>query len=317
MRYGKLCFLLLFCGTATAQTMLLGFADAAPQLALEADFRAHLDAEDQYAWAKALSARPHHAGSEHGEANARYIAERFTQWGYEVTVEEFDILLPVPVERRLEMIAPSRFEASLTEDIVQGDESTAQRDEVLPPYNAFSVDGDVTGDLVFVNYGIPEDYDLLERYGIDVTGKIVIAKYGKSWRGIKPKLAAEKGAIGTIIYSDPADDGYAQGDVYPEGPFKNASGVQRGSVMDMPLYPGDVLTPGKPAVRGTRRLRVADAPTLTKIPVLPISYRDAQPLLAALGGEVVPPEWRGGLPITYHIGPGPARLHLPVDHRQS
>jgi N-acetylated-alpha-linked acidic dipeptidase len=171
----------------------------------------------------------------------------------------------------------------------------------------------VTAELVFVNYGIPEDYELLERYGIDVTGKIVIAKYGRSWRGIKPKLAAEKGAIGTLIYSDPGDDGYAAGDVYPDGPWKNASGVQRGSVMDMPLYPGDVLTPGKPAIKGTRRLKQDQAPTITKIPVLPISYRDAQPLLAALGGEVVPPEWRGGLPITYHLGPGPARVRLKLE----
>ena len=175
-----------------------------------------------------------------------------------------------------------------------GDTSSSERDDVLPPYNAFSKDGDVHGELVFVNYGIPEDYEMLDRYGIDVTGKIVIAKYGKSWRGIKPKLAAEHGAIGAIIYSDPADDGYARGDVYPTGPFKNDSGVQRGSVMDMPLYPGDVLTPGKPAIRGTRRLKVSEAPTITHIPVLPISYRDAEPLLRALGGEVVPSDWVGG-----------------------
>ena len=289
---------------------LIGFADAQDQRALEAAFRAGLSAEDQSGWARELSARPHHPGSEQGRINIDTMAELFEQWGYEVAVEWFDILLPVPVRRELELIAPEAFTAGLLEDVVAGDASTAQRDEVLPPYNAFSVDGEVAGELVFVNYGIPEDYELLERYGVDVAGKIVIAKYGRSWRGIKPKLAAEKGAIGALIYSDPADDGYAAGDVYPAGPFKNESGVQRGSVMDMPLYPGDVLTPGRPAVKGTRRLKRENAPTLTKIPVLPISYRDAEPLLAALGGEVVPREWQGGLPITYHLGPGPAEVRL-------
>ncbi|MGD8418434.1 MAG: hypothetical protein PVH91_15340, partial [Pseudomonadales bacterium] len=278
---------------------ILGFADATAQTAREAEYRSGLSATDQAAWARALTARPHHAGSEHGRANIDYLADEFAAWGFEVEVSHYDVLLPVPVTRELELLAPEPYSASLTEDIVEGDASSAERAEVLPPYNAFSADGDVTGELVFVNYGIPEDYELLERYGIDVTGKIVIAKYGKSWRGIKPKLAAEKGAIGAIIYSDPAEDGYAKGDVYPDGPFKNESGVQRGSVMDMPLYPGDALTPGKPATSGTRRLDRKKAPTITKIPVLPISYRDAEPLLANLAGEVVPEEWRGALPLTY------------------
>lgn len=305
--------LALLISSAAASAAILGFRDTDAQIALEASFRDQLSAAEQAEWARALSARPHHPGSEHGAANVAYMAERFESWGYQVEVEEFDILLPVPLKRHLELLAPTTFTAALEEDIISGDASTAQRDEVLPSYNAFSVDGDVTGELVFVNYGIPEDYEMLERYGIDVAGKIVIAKYGRSWRGIKPKLAAEKGAIGTLIYSDPADDGYGAGDVYPDGPWKNASGVQRGSVMDMPLYPGDVLTPGKPAIKGVRRLKREKAPTLTKIPVLPISYRDAEPLLAALGGEVVPAEWRGGLPITYHLGPGPAKVHLQLE----
>ncbi len=300
---------LLFAQSVLA-TGLIGFGDDRDQRALEADFRSGLSAEDQSEWARALSAKPHHPGSEHGRVNIDYMAERFASWGFEVEVEWFDILLPVPVKRELELLEPDAYTAGLLEDVVEGDASSAERDEVLPPYNAFSVDGDVTAELVFVNYGIPEDYELLERYGVDVSGKIVIAKYGRSWRGIKPKLAAEKGAIGALIYSDPADDGYAAGDVYPVGPFKNESGVQRGSVMDMPLYPGDVLTPGKPAIKGTRRLNREDAPTLTRIPVLPISYRDAEPLLAALGGETVPREWQGGLPITYHIGPGPGKVRL-------
>lgn len=298
--------------SAAASAAILGFADPDSELALEARYRAGLAAGDQEVWARTLAGRPHHPGSEQGQANAAWLAEQFESWGYDVDVEEFDILLPVPTARNLELVAPVTYRAGLTEDILDEDASSADRAEVLPPYNAFSADGDVTGELVFVNYGIPEDYDLLERYGIDVTGKIVIAKYGRSWRGIKPKLAAEKGAIGTIIYSDPADDGYAAGDVYPVGPWKNESGVQRGSVMDMPLYPGDVLTPGRPAIKGVLRLKRQDAPTIARIPVLPISYRDAKPLLAALGGEVVPPEWRGALPITYHLGPGPAKVHLKV-----
>ncbi|RLA27896.1 MAG: folate hydrolase, partial [Gammaproteobacteria bacterium] len=190
---------------------------------------------------------------------------------------------------------------------------TSVRENLLPPYNAFSVDGEVEGELVFVNYGMPADYEILERYGIDVTGKIAIAKYGRSWRGIKPKLAGERGAIGTIIYSDPGDDGYGAGDVYPKGPFKHESAVQRGSVMDMPTYPGDVLTPGRGATRNAKRLKREDAPTITRIPVLPMSYRDALPLLTAMDGEVVPDDWRGGLPITYHLGPGPARVRLKAE----
>ncbi|MEE8077712.1 MAG: PA domain-containing protein, partial [Pseudomonadales bacterium] len=291
---------------------LLGFtAEAASQQRrLEADYRAKLSAEDQSQWSEQLTASAHHAGSAQTRRNVELIAAAFREWGFDVAIEEFDILLPVPLERSLELLAPTTYKALLEEDIVDGDASSAERDAVLPPYNAFSPDGDVTAELVFVNYGIPEDYEVLERYGIDVTGKIVIAKYGKSWRGIKPKLAGEHGAIGALLYSDPADDGYAKGDVYPVGAFKNASGVQRGSVMDMPLYPGDVLTPGKPAIKGTRRLSLDKAPTIANVPVLPISYRDAEPLLAALGGEVVPTQWHGALPITYHIGPGPAKVLL-------
>jgi len=212
--------------------------------------------------------------------------------------------------RELSLISPTTYKATLTEDSLVEDPSTFVRENLLPPYNAFSIDGKVEGELVFVNYGMPQDYEILDRYGIDVKGKIAIAKYGKSWRGIKPKLAGEKGAIATIIYSDPADDGYGMGDVYPKGPFKNDSAVQRGSVMDMPTYPGDVLTPGIGATKTAERLSFEEATTITKIPVLPISYRDALPLLSAMGGPAVPKEWRGGLPITYHLGPGPAKVKL-------
>lgn len=296
----------------TPDERLLGFNEAASdtQRALEARFDELLSAAEQDEWLRCLSAKPHHVGSAAGREYARFIAEQFELWGFEVEIEEYEILLPTPAIRELELMAPHSFTASLEEDSLPEDPSTSVRDELLPPYNAFSTDGEVEGELVFVNYGIPEDYELLERYRIDVRGKIAIAKYGKSWRGIKPKLAGEKGAIGTIIYSDPADDGYALGDAYPKGPFKHESAVQRGSVMDMPTYPGDVLTPGVGATRNAKRLAIEDAPTITRIPVLPISERDALPLLSALDGEVAPPEWRGALPITYHLGPGPARVRL-------
>jgi len=310
-----LCAALLIAGAGEGDAKdLLGFDAVASkaQRDLETKFDTGLKAEDMDGWLKHMSAKPHHAGSAESKQVAEFIAAKFKSWGYEVEIAEYQILLPTPLERELELLAPTKFKASLLEDSLAEDPSTAVRKNLLPPYNAFSIDGEVEGELVFVNYGMPEDYEVLERNGISVKGKIAIAKYGKSWRGIKPKLAGEKGAIGTIIYSDPADDGFAMGDAYPKGPFKHESAVQRGSVMDMPTYPGDVLTPGVGATKDAKRLAIEQAPTITKIPVLPISHRDALPLLAAMGGAVVPPEWRGALPITYHLGPGPARVRLKV-----
>lgn len=294
---------------------ILGFdaEGSRAQRDLESRLDARIDAEDMDDWLRRMSAEPHHVGSAAGKANAEFMAELFESWGYDTEIAEYEILLPTPRERSIELVGPTSYTAGLREDTLPEDPSTAVRETLLAPYNAFSRDGDVEAELVFVNYGIPEDYEILERYGIDVEGKIVIAKYGRSWRGIKPKLAGEKGAIGAIIYSDPADDGYGAGDVYPDGPYKNESGVQRGSVMDMPTYPGDVLTPGRGATRNAERLDPNEAPTITEIPVLPISYRDALPLLSAMGGEVVPKEWRGDLPITYHLGPGPAKVRLTAE----
>jgi len=257
-----------------------------------------------------LAARPHHVGSPYGKQNAEWIRDQYASYGWDAKIETFDVLFPTPTERVLEMVAPTTYKAALQEPTVAGDPTTSQRAEQLPTYNAYSIDGDVTGPLVFVNYGVPADYEELERRGISVKGAIVIAKYGGSWRGIKPKVAAEHGAIGCLIYSDPADDGYGGGAVFPKGPMRPPQGAQRGSVADMPTYPGDPLTPGVGATKDAKRLDVRQAPTLTKIPVLPISYGDAQPLLAALTGPVVPERWRGGLPITYRFGPGASRVHL-------
>ena len=294
---------------------ITGFGPAAAekQIALEKQFDALLDAENLDAWMKKMTEKPHWVGTPFGEENAKWMKEQFESWGYDARIETYQVLFPYPKVRLLELTEPEPFTASLTAVPVDGDPYTAQGDALLPSYNAFSTDGDVEAELVFVNYGIPSDYEELEKLGIDVKGKIVIAKYYGSWRGIKPKLAAEKGAIGCLIYSDPKDDGYYQGAVYPEGAFKNATGVQRGSVMDMPLYPGDVLTPGYAATKDAKRLERENAPTITKIPVLPISYADAEPLLKALKGPVAPADWRGALPITYRIGPGPAKVHLKLE----
>ncbi|HEY7289548.1 MAG TPA: transferrin receptor-like dimerization domain-containing protein [Vicinamibacterales bacterium] len=257
-----------------------------------------------------MSARPHHVGSPYDKDNAEWLLARFKEYGWDAQIEEFSVLFPTPKERLLELVEPTHFTAKLEESAVSVDPTTDQKNEQLPNYNAYSIDGDVTGPLVYVNYGRPEDYDVLERYGVSVKGAIVLARYGESWRGIKPKVAAEHGAAGCLIYSDPKDDGYAAGEVFPKGPMRPADGAQRGSVMDMPLYPGDPLTPGVGATPDAKRLAVKDAPTLTKIPVMPISYGDAQPLLASLTGPTVPAEWRGGLPITYRFGPGAGRAHL-------
>lgn len=311
-----LLYLFLLIGTAAlAEDAILGFDPdgSQAQQALEAEFDSHLNADDMDAWLRELSSAPHHVGSPRGREVVEFVATRFRSWGYDTEIAEYEVLFPSPRIRELELVYPSRFSASLTEDSLAEDPSTSNIDDLLPPYNAFSSDGDVEGELVFVNYGTPDDYEILDRYGISVEGKIVIARYGGSWRGIKPKLAGEKGAIGTIIYSDPEDDGYGAGDTYPQGPFKHESAVQRGSVMDMPSYPGDVLTPFVGATADAERLAIADATTITRIPVLPISYRDALPLLEAMGGEVVPAQWRGGLPITYHLGPGPARVRMKLE----
>lgn len=257
-----------------------------------------------------LSARPHHVGSPYDKDNAEWLRDQFKSYGWDANIEEFQVLFPTPKERLLEMVAPTKFVAKLEEPSIPQDPTSGQKSEQLPTYNAYSADGDVTAPLVYVNYGVPADYDELDRRGISVKGAIVIARYGGSWRGIKPKVAYEHGAVGCLIYSDPMDDGYAQGEVYPNGPWRPKDGVQRGSVMDMPVYPGDPLTPGVGATKDAVRLDRKDATTIMKIPVLPISYGDAQPLLAAMSGPVAPESWRGALPITYRMGPGPARVHL-------
>lgn len=293
---------------------LLGFTpeSAAQQRAAEARFDAQLSAADQRAWLKLMAAKPNQVGSPHDKANADWMLARFKEWGWDAHLETFMVLYPTPKTVSLELLGPHPYKAALREPPVAGDASSQQTQDVLPPYVAYQGDGDVTAEVVYVNYGMPEDYKALARQGVDVRGKIVIARYGQGWRGLKPKLAYEHGAIGCLIYSDPADDGYGVDDTYPKGGTRPPAGVQRGSVQDMTHYPGDPLTPGVGATKDAKRLTRETAETILKIPALPISYGDAQPILAALGGPVAPRNFRGALPITYHSGPSTAKVHLVV-----
>ena len=312
MRRFQFLFVLVLSASIINAQKIMGFseANAKSQLDWEEQYDAQLNAKNLDTWMQFLTSRPHHIGSPQGKANAEYMATLFRSWGYQTELAEYHVLFPTPKTRLLELLGSKPYKAKLEEPALKEDKTSGQKSEQLASYNAYSADGDVTAELVYVNRGIPADYDELERMGISVKGKIVIAKYGGSWRGIKPKVAYEHGAIGCIIYSDPEDDGYMVGDVYPEGPYRPKDGVQRGSVMDMPVYPGDPLTPGIGATKDAKRLNREAVVTIMKIPVIPISYEDALPLLQSLAGPVVPATWRGGLPLTYHVGPSKEKVHL-------
>ena len=281
------------------------------QLALEDRFAASLDAANLRAWLKELSAAPHHTGSPGGRRVAESLAAKFESWGFATRIETFYALMSLPRERRVEMLAPSAYRASLEEPTIPG-HTPADSAGSLPPYNVYSRDGDVTAEAVYVNYGLREDYERLAALGVSVKGRIVVARYGKAFRGIKPRLAGENGAIGALLYSDPADAGYAQGVVYPEGPFMPLEGYQRGSVLDITRFTGDPLSPGRGVTREHRAPSPKQIAALaSRVPVLPLSARDVQPILAAMAGPVAPPGWRGALPITYRLG-GNVKLRLRV-----
>ena len=299
------------------ETPLAGYSSEASrsERQWEDKFRATPSPANLRAYMQRLSAKPHHVGSPYDKDNAEWILAKYKEFGFDAHIESFNVLFPTPKERLVELVAGGpHFVAKLQEPALAQDSTSDQQAQQLPTYNAYSADGDVTGPLVYVNYGIPEDYETLERHGISVKGAIVIARYGHAWRGIKPKVAAEHGAVGCIIYSDPRDDGYSAGETFPAGGLRPKGGVQRGSVQDSTEFMGDPLTPNIGATADAKRLNVEykNAPTLTKIPVLPISYADATPLMSAITGPIVPEAWRGGLPITYRIGPGPAKVHLKV-----
>ena len=287
---------------------------AAPQdqAALERGLDADISSREMRNWLKALASEPNHVGSPHDKANADFILSLFKKFGWDAHIETFNVLYPTPVSEAVELLGAKPFKATLQEKPIPGDTSATARQPPLPSYFAYQGDGDVTAPLVYVNYGMKDDYKALERLGIDVKGKIVIVRYGGGWRGLKPLLAQQHGAIGCIVYSDPSDDGYSVDSPYPAGPARPPQGFQRGSVADMPIYPGDPLTPGVGATQNAKRLDRAQAQTILKIPALPISYADAQVLLASMDGRVVPDSWRGRLPITYRVGPSRAQVHLVV-----
>jgi len=282
------------------------------ETALEQSFDANIHPDDLRDWLKILASQPNNVGSPHDKANAEWILAHFKEAGWDAHIETFDVLYATPIRETLELVAPEPFQATLQEPPIPGDTSATATEPALPAYTVFQGDGDVTAGLVYVNYGMPDDYKTLERLGVGVKGKIIIARYGAGYRGLKVRLAEDHGAIGCILYSDPADDGYSIDKTYPAGPARPPRGIQRGSVADTPLYPGDPLTPGVGATKDAKRLKISEAQTLMRIPVLPISYADARVFLAALDGPVAPKAWRGALPITYHIGPGPTVVHLAV-----
>jgi N-acetylated-alpha-linked acidic dipeptidase len=312
---GRVVLVVLFCNVAYAQRAAaprgFPFSQAADEFRLEQQAQAVPDSAHMRRYMDFLAAEPHNAGSARTKAVADYLLGSLKEWGLNASIEQFEALMPYPTVRQLEVLSPRRYTASLKEPVVPQDPASGSAHQ-LPTYNAYSASGDVTAEVIYANYGLPEDYEWLMRQGIDVRGKIVITRYGKSWRGVKPKVAAEHGAVACIIYSDPQQDGYFEGDVFPAGPMRPPGGVQRGSVLDMPLYPGDPLSPGFASEKGVHRLSMAEARTIMKIPVLPISYADAQPILEPLKGPLVPRDWRGSLPFTYHAGPG-TRVHLKLE----
>ncbi len=264
-----------------------------------------------------LTAEPHVAGSMEDYKTAIYVRDQWRSYGIAADIEEYQVLLPLPkTPSVVEMIAPRRERLKVQEEIIAEDSSSSSR-KIVPLFNGYSASGDVTAPLVYVNYGLPEDYAALKKLGVDARGKIVIARYGNSFRGVKAKVAEENGAVGILIYSDPADDGYVQGDVYPKGPWRPSSSAQRGSVQYLFQYPGDPLTPGTPSIKGTPRLKMQEVTDIPRIPVQPISYGDAQVLLRQLGGAVRPKGFQGGLPFAYHTGGGSGandvRVHLRTD----
>src|SRR6185437_685044 len=307
------------CAGATLCAFAAFHAFAAPtasptsiQASLESSFDAGIDPDEMRHWLRQMSSEPNHVGSPHDKANAEWELAQFKKFGWQAHIETFEVLYPTPISESVELLGAPPYQATLQERPIEGDSSAAAQDPALPAYLAFQGDGDVTAPLVYVNYGMQDDYTALERMGVSVRGKIVIARYGGGFRGLKPRLAQDHGALGCLIYSDPTDDGYAVDTAYPDGPARPSQGIQRGSVIDITLFGGDALTPGVGATRDAGRLTVAASPVIMKIPALPISYADAQVLLRSMGGQVVPKAWRGALPITYRVGPGTAPVHLAV-----
>jgi N-acetylated-alpha-linked acidic dipeptidase len=295
---------------------LLGFTSQSAQLQRrrEQQFRSVPTPQSAREHLRRLTSAPHVAGTKEDYETAIYVRDQMRSFGLKAELDEYDVLLPYPRRPAIvEMVSPRRQRLLVTEAIVPED-SSSRHPRIIPLFNGYSASGDVTAPLVYVNYGLPSDYEALKKLGVSVSGKIALARYGNSFRGVKAKVAEEQGAVGLIIYSDPADDGYAQGDVYPKGPWRPESSAQRGSVQYLFQYPGDPLTPGQPSVPGTVRLKIEEASDLTRLPVQPISYGEARKLLVVLRGPLRPKGFQGGLPFAYHVGgTRDVRVHLKTE----
>jgi len=305
-----------FAQTSGRSAALDGFTSegAAAQRRREEQFRAVPQPDLAREHLRKLTAEPHVAGTKEDYATAIYVRDQMRSYGLAAELKEYEVLLPYPKRPSvIELIASRREKLNLTEAVIPEDPSSSHA-KIIPLFNGYSPSGDVTAPLVYVNYGLPPDYEALKKLGVTVKGKIVLARYGNSFRGVKAKVAEENGAAGLIIYSDPADDGYMKGDVYPNGPWRPASSAQRGSVQYLFLYPGDPLTPGRPSIPGVPRLKIEEATDLTRIPVQPISYGDARRLLERLRGPLRPDGFQGGLPFAYHVGGNEdVRVHLKTE----
>jgi len=313
-------FRLVFPQGQTAMLLDGFFADSsATQRRWEEQFRAVPAPKSAREHLRRLTLEPHIAGTKEDYATAIYVRDQLKSYGLNAELKEYDVWLPYPnTPSIVELITNRTQRLSVTEAVVPGD-PTSSNPKITPLFNGYSASGDVTGPLVYANYGLPGDYEDLKKMGVDVTGKIVIVRYGNSFRGVKAKVAQDHGAIGCIIYSDPADDGYMQGDVYPKGPWRPVASGQRGSVQYLFDYPGDPLTPGKPSIAGVPRLKPEEATDLTKIPVQPIAYDVARTLISPLRGPVRPKGFQGGLPLAYHVGGTPdvkVRLKTDMDYKQ-
>jgi N-acetylated-alpha-linked acidic dipeptidase len=324
---GAVLFLVLLASSLRASdqpgsenSSIAGFRDVAAQHELEKRFLAAPDPKLAEEHLRVLTQAPHIAGSPEDKATADYVAQKFRDAGLDTEIVEYKVWLNYPAEISVDMTAPDGVQMhGPRREHVDGD--PFQDDpRVVMGYNGMSPSGDAEAEVVYANYGSPEDFDKLKELNVDVRGKIVIVRYGQNFRGVKAFVAQERGAAGVIIFSDPKDDGYFRGDAYPKGPWRPASGVQRGSIGFMFQFPGDPTTPGVasvPSLPDSKRIAPADSPQLSKIPVTPLSYADASPILEHLAGPASPREWQGALPFTYHVGPGPAKvkIHLKQDYQ--
>ena len=296
--------------------MLDGFTaeDAAAERRWEELFRTVPAPDSAREHLRRLTAEPHVAGTKEDYATAVYVLDQMRSYGLAAEIKEYQVWLPYPkMPSVVELVAPRHERLKVREAVVPGD-PTSSNPKITPLFNGYSASGDATAPLVYANYGLPGDYDELKKIDVDVKGKIVIVRYGNSFRGVKAKVAEDHGAVGCIIYSDPADDGYMQGDVYPKGPWRPVASGQRGSVQYLFDYPGDPLTPGKPSIPGVPRLKVEEATDLTHIPVQPIAYDDARILMEPLKGPVRPRGFQGGFAFPYHVGgTGEVKVHLRTD----